>query len=109
MINTGTKYRDFLDNPALQTILLSPTDPEEMIIKSLSSNKSTDPASIPTSVLNMFMNELKSPLSNRVNLSFECGAFPEILKPRSITPIYKKDDPLSCNNYRQISLLENIS
>ena len=57
----------------------------------------------------MFKKELKTPLNDLVNLSFECGTFPEILGTTSITPIYKKDHPLSCNNYRPISLLSNIS
>ena len=57
----------------------------------------------------MFKKELKTPLSNLLNLSFECGAFPEILKTASVTPTCKKDDTLSCNIYRQISVLSNIS
>ena len=57
----------------------------------------------------MFKKDLKTPLSNLVNLSFEYGAFPEILKIPSITPIYRKDDPLSWYNYRQISVLSNVS
>ena len=54
----------------------SPTDPEEieLIIKSLSSNKRAGLTSIPISILKMFMKKLKTPLSNLVNLSFECGA-----------------------------------
>ena len=90
---------------------MSPTDPKEieLIIKSLSSNRSTGQASIPTSILKMFKKDLKTPLSNLVNLSFEYGAFPEILKIPSITPIYRKDDPLSWYNYRQIYVLSNVS
>ena len=92
IIHTDTKYQDFLDNPASQTFFSSPTDPEEieLLIKSLSSNKTTGPASIPTNILKMFKKELKTPLSNLLNLSFECGAFPEILKATSVTPIFKK-------------------
>ena len=75
----------------------------------LSSNRSTGQASIPKSILKMFKKDLKTPLSNLVNLSFEYGAFPEILKIPSVTPIYRKDDPLSWDNYRPISVLSNIS
>ena len=57
----------------------------------------------------MFKKDLKTPLSNLVNLSFEYGAFPEILKIPSVTLIYRKDDPLSWDNYRPISVLSNIS
>ena len=53
VIHTDTKYQDFLDNPVSQRFYLSRTDPEqiELSIKSLSSSKSTGPASIPTNVL----------------------------------------------------------
>ena len=57
----------------------------------------------------MFKKELKTTLSNLVNLFFECGAFLENLNTASVTPIYKKDDLPSSNNYRPISLLSNIS
>ena len=95
IIHTDTKYHDFLDNPASQTFFLSPTDKEEIeqLIKSLSSTKTTGPASIPRNILKMFENKLKTPLSNLVNLYSECGAFPKIPKTPSVTPIYKKDDP----------------
>ena len=95
IIHTDTKYQDFLDNPASQTFFLSPTDKEEIeqLIKSLSSTKTTGPASIPRNMLKMFENKLKTPLSNLVNLYSECGAFPKILRTSSATPIYKKDDP----------------
>ena len=111
IIHTDTKYQHFHDHRVSQTFFLSHTDTEEieLIIKSLSSKKRTVAASIPTIILKMFKKELKTPLSNLVNLSFECGAFPEILKTPSVTPIYKKDDSLSCNNYRSISVLSSIS
>ena len=49
IIHTDTKYQDSLDNPASQTFFLSPTDSEEIkqLIISLTSNKTTGPASIP--------------------------------------------------------------
>ena len=37
----------------------------------------------------MFKKKLKTPLTNLVNLPFECGTFPEILKTANVTPIYK--------------------
>ena len=55
------------------------------------------------------MKEIKTPLSDLVNLSFECRLFPVILKIANLAPIYKTDDLLECNNYRHISLLSNLS
>ena len=95
----------------MQTFFLSPTDPEEieLIIKSLSTNKSTGPANISKSICKIFKLKLKTPLSNLVNLFFECRAFPEILKIASVTPIYKRDDFLISNDCWPIFLLSNIS
>ena len=44
-----------------------------------------------------------------VNLSFVTGIFPDLCKIAKVVPIFKKDDPLKCNNYRPISLLPIFS
>ena len=48
------------------------------------------------------------PLSYLINLDFETGIFPDILKTAKVIPIFKKGDQQDCNNYRAISLLSNI-
>ena len=48
-------------------------------------------------------------LSKLVNLSFEVGEFPDILKVAKITPIHKKESKLDFLNYRPISLLSVFS
>ena len=48
-------------------------------------------------------------LAEIINLSFLSGIFPDLCKLSKIIPIFKKDDPLLCINYRPISLLSNIS
>ena len=100
-----------MDNPSIDSFFLTPTDPKEIksTINSLKNNKATGPNSIPTKLLKTFVKEIKTPLSDLVNLSFECGLFPVILKIANLAPIYKKGDLLECNNYRPISLLSNVS
>ena len=44
-----------------------------------------------------------------VNLSFVTGIFPDLCKIAKVLLIFKKDDPLKCNNYRPISLLPIFS
>ena len=44
-------------------------------------------------------------LANIVNLSFKTGIYPDLCKLAKVIPIFKKDDPLLCVNYRPISLL----
>ena len=44
-----------------------------------------------------------------INLSFEVGIFPDILKIAKVTPLYKKECKLNFQNYRPISLLSVLS
>ena len=44
-----------------------------------------------------------------VNISFVTGIFPDLCKIANVVSIFKKDDPLKCNNYRPISLLPIFS
>ena len=44
-----------------------------------------------------------------MNMSFNQGVFPDILKIANVNPVNKRGDKLDCNNYRPISLLSNIS
>ena len=49
------------------------------------------------------------PLTELINLSFNQGKFPAVLKIASVTPTFKKGDKLDVNNYRPILLISNIS
>ena len=77
---------------------MTPITPEDIsdLMQTLSSNKSTEPNSIPTSIL------------KEINNSFENGIFPNLLKSAQVIPVFKNGSRLSCNNYRPISLLSNI-
>ena len=59
--------------------------------------------------MKLFKKEFSKPLSDIINLSFNQGVFPNLLKITNVIPIHKKGDKLDCNNYRPISLLSNIS
>ena len=52
---------------------------------------------------------LSKPISILVNLSLETGTFPDKLKIARVVPLYKKEDPLLCDNYHPISILGTIS
>ena len=51
---------------------------------------------------------LAMPLCELINLVFETGEFPDILKTAKVIPTFKKGDPLNFNIYRPTSLLSNI-
>ena len=93
------------------TIFLSPKVPEDVegLITPMKTNKASGPNSIPTNILKLFKKEFSKPLSDMINVSFNQGVFPNILKIANVIPIHKKGDKLDCNNYRPISLLSNIS
>ena len=103
-------FSEFLKNSNDKTFFISPTDETEIIscITSLNNNKSSGPYSIPIKILQLIKNDIAKPLSQIINLSFSTGHFPSNLKTAKVIPIFKKDSPLECSNYRPISLLSNI-
>ena len=80
----------------------------ENIISSLQENKTSGPNSLPSKILKTSKKQLSVPLAYLINLAFEIGNFPEILKTFKVIPVFKKGEQQDCNNYRPISLLSNI-
>ena len=90
---------------------LSPTDPKEVsdMIDNLDDKKSPGPNGIPVSLLKRFKAFFSCWLAKLINLSFETGVFPDLLKFAKITPLHKKESKLDFHNYRPISLLSIYS
>ena len=103
-------YTDYLLNPSKETFLITPTTDEEIshIISDPNIRKSTRPNSIPTKVMKHIKDVISAPLAKLTNRSFLNGVFPNILKIAKVTPIFKSESRVACNNYRPISLLSNI-
>ena len=68
----------------------------------MDSNKSLGPNSIPTYIMKLCNIFFSSCLLKVVNLSFATGIFPDLCKIAKVVPIFKKEDPLKCSNYRSI-------
>ena len=98
-------------NPNGHTFFLGPTVPEEVffIINSLNQSKSSGPNGIPVFIIKEFINFFSVWLSYLVNLSFETGVFPDLMKVASVIPLHKKGSKLDFLNYRPISLLSIFS
>ena len=70
----------------------------EKIIDGLDMKKATGPNSIPNIIYKSFKLFFSVWLSRLINLCFEVGVFPDILKTAQITPLHKKDSKLDVIN-----------
>ena len=106
--NKNGKY--YVNNEG-HVFFLSPTDPKEVsdMIDNLDDKKSPGPKGIPIFLLKRFKDFFSFWLSKLINLSFETGVFPDVLKFAKITPLHKKESKLDFHNYRPISLLSVYS
>ena len=87
-------------NPDGCTFYLSPVGPAEIekIIDEINVKKSTGPFGVPVFLLKKFKNFFSLWLSELVNLSFETGIFPDVLKVAKVNPLHKKANFLAlCN------------
>ena len=101
-------YSDYLKDLRINhSYYLKPATYDEVaeLILSLDINKSLGPNSLPVYIFKICGVFLSMCLLEIVNLSFRAGIFPDLCKVVKVVPIFKKDDPLLCQNYRPISLL----
>ena len=78
-------------------------------IQKLKQNSSPGPDKITNMLLKTIKNEIAPILTKIFNLCLEKGVFPEHLKSSIIKPILKSEDKTICDNYRPISLTNNIA
>ena len=103
--------REYYINKDGHVFFLSPTDPKEVsdMIENLDEKKSPGPNGIPIFLLKKFKDFFSLWLSKLINLCFETGVFPDLLKFARVTPLHKKECKLDYHNYRPISLLSVYS
>ena len=106
-LNDHGKEVPHLDPPTnlLNTIQLNM---EEMtaIWKSLETGKACGPDCINNIILKATAETITRPLANLFNSSLRSSTVPDILK--NVSPIHKKDDKSSIENYRPISLISSV-
>ncbi|MCU7801407.1 MAG: reverse transcriptase family protein, partial [gamma proteobacterium symbiont of Lucinoma myriamae] len=85
--------------------------PEQIskIIDSFKIKKATGVDKISGKILKLGKPALVNPVTNLVNHTIYHSIFPDDLKRAQVSPIYKKDDPLSKKNHRPVSILPTIS
>ena len=52
---------------------------------------------------------ITKPITNIIYLTIQAGTYPEVLKTATVSPIFIKEDPLSKENYRPVSVLTVLS
>ena len=78
-------------------------------IKKLNPKKSAGPDTIPPKLIKMVSNELCIEFCDMINICIKSCIFPEDMKYADITPLYKKKDVLSKNNYRPVNVIGILS
>ena len=63
---------------------------------------------IPTKIVNLSNKQICKDLANCINECIQQNKFPNKLKIKYITPIFKKEDPLDKINYRLISIRPTV-
>ena len=105
-------YSDYLKDIRINnTFFLRPATYKETsdIILHLDLNKYIGPNSLPTFIVKLCTEFFSTYLTKILNITFTTGIFPDLCKLAKVIPIFKKDDPLDCVNYRPISLLPIFS
>ena len=64
---------------------------------------------ISSKILHLTKPVIVNPITVFVNRMIQECEFPNPLKYARVTPIYKKKDPLDCQNYRPVSILPTVS
>jgi hypothetical protein len=108
---TPLTYNEYLLDTIPQTIFVAPVSCSEVFnaINSLNKTNSTGPDDIPTKIIQFAADIIAEPLTFIINQSFETGIFPTAFKTAKVIPIYKKGNHDCTDNYRPISLLNNLS
>ena len=60
---------------------------------------------IMTNIVKLSAKEISEPLTHIFNLTFSTGVIPDDLNVALITPIFKGNDAMKCENYQPISVL----
>ena len=84
-------------------------DVMQKAIVALDVKKATGHDYISAKILKMCSNNLAVPLTYLFNLCITDSVFPLQCKYATVTPVYKKDDPLTMKNYRPVSILCSIA
>ena len=109
-INPLNNLHNHLHNSNLSFTLHSVTINQiKMLIKMLSNSKACGLDDIDNFLIKISSDLMAPVLTHICNLSIVTCTYPKYWKDHKVIPLYKKDDPLLCSNYRPIAHLSSIS
>ena len=96
----------FLRDQNRITFVIAHVSMEEVLdVINVLQNKSSRPYSIPFKLLMLIPDLLIIHLAHIINMSFNTGVYPDLLKIVKVIPIHKGGSTQEVNNFRSISLL----
>jgi len=109
--NNESNFSDYMQEPLSNNMFMKPIVAEEIrkIICKFDQNKSAGHDDIGNYIVKRVASEILVPLTSIFNLSISTGNVPDDLKVAKVIPIYKKENPEICSNYRPVSVLPCFS
>ena len=109
--HNNNEHKKYLNPPAPHSILLYKINEKEIkdTITNLKNSNSSGHDYFSSRFIKLSAPLLVPALEIFFNLSLYTGVYPNNLKIAKVTPIFKKGDPASVNNYRPISILSTIN
>lgn len=91
------------------SMFMAPVSEIVELVKGLKRRNSKDIYEILVIILKEIIPRMERPLLNIINCCIKQSTFPSELKNALVSPIFKKEDPAECANYRPISVLSVFS
>ena len=106
----NTSHKNFLGMPQSNAFRFARVTASEVhsLLKQMK-NRKQNLHSIPTVILKQVGDVISPVLANLINQSLSIGEFPTVLKSAKVIPLFKKGDPLDINNWRPISMFNEIT
>lgn len=111
-IKSNANASKYLKGSNPSTMYLAPTDENEVVKISMSClqpKKAAGFDGIKPGIVKKVIPLISQPLTYITNRSLETGIVPDHIKVAKVVPIFKKGDPMRCDNYRPISILSCFS
>ena len=104
-------YSEYLGNKNDLSFYVDPTAASHITdaASKIKPKNSLDVNNISTKMMKYTINDIATPMSHIINLTFSTGIIPDGMKIAKIIPIFKSGDTFSFNNYRPISTLPAFS